>query len=441
MRTARSALALAACLAAAPLVVAAPDLSDKEAKELEKQIGEQAGAGSWNRVAELMADLARANDKKTWTFLVKVAERAPETSDCATALRGCAQAMGDKKVQEEVKKTALRSPSAAVRRQLILHVAAQRDWPALIDALKDKDEQVAAVAAWNLVDAKVEAAVEPLIATMEKLDRSHDGIWDVCRNGLAKLLGQRFESAVEYRSRWEVVKAQGGLAAVKPEAERPEVAPPAGEMKSAVRLFGRPMECTRVVFILDVSGSMLAVDPGQEEEQPEGSQVRPGTPGSTTEGQPKGKNRLQRAQVELKRLINALPESVKINIVAYSSRVQMWRAEDGDKPPQLHAMTASNKKDACEFVDSFTANGVTVTDDALVRGYTVEGARCFYLLSDGAATHDGTTIVPTETILRCVDEYGKDRHITVHTLGFQGADREMMQALAKHTGGKYSDIK
>ena len=53
---------------------------------------------------------------------------------------------------------------------------------------------------------------------------------------------------------------------------------------------------------------------------------------------------------------------------------------------------------------------------------------------------DAIFIVPAD-ILRQVDEKNGDRHVTIHTLGFVGADREFMQSLAQHTGGKYSDIK
>ena len=35
---------------------------------------------------------------------------------------------------------------------------------------------------------------------------------------------------------------------------------------------------------------------------------------------------------------------------------------------------------------------------------------------------------------------GKGRGITIHTMGFVGADLAMMQAVADRTGGRYSDI-
>ncbi|RMG08516.1 MAG: hypothetical protein D6731_21775, partial [Planctomycetota bacterium] len=152
------------------------------------------------------------------------------------------------------------------------------------------------------------------------------------------------------------------------------------------------------------------------------------------------KTRLERAQRQLKKVIRRLPAGYKINIVAYSSRTKLWRAGEGDEPPQLHALTKANRDAACAFVDGFRADGVTATDAALRRAFSVDGARCFYLLSDGFATADGKTKIPTEDILAVIDEYGKDRRVTIHTLGFRGADVEMMKAVAEHTGGEYSDI-
>jgi hypothetical protein len=204
------------------------------------------------------------------------------------------------------------------------------------------------------------------------------------------------------------------------------------------------MECTRVVFVLDVSGSMLAVDADQQlDPDLVGTQVRGGTQGKP--GEPAGGatqlTRLDRAKLELERMLQSLPDAVKINIVAYSTYVQIWREGEGNKAPQLHAMNAGNKRSAIEFVKGFKADGVTVTDDALRRAYDVEGARCFYLLSDGAATHDGTTFLTAGEMVSVVEELGQGRSVTIHTLGFTGADKSMMQAVADKTGGRYTDIR
>lgn len=432
-----------ALLAALCSIALADGLSSQQEAQLKQQLAEAVSKSEWPRAAQLMTELAPANDKKTWDLLVKVAERAPEGSDCASALRAAAQVMDDRKVQDAVKKTATKSRSVYVRRELALHVGAQQDWPTCIELLNDADEEVAARAAHRLINGKVEAAIDPMIAAMERLDRTHDGIWDILRNGLGKLLGQRLESGIEYRSRWEVVKQQGGLQSVQPKEEAVEVQPlPPGGVSSSVRLFGRAIECTRIVFILDVSGSMTAIDPNAQDAPDVGTVTRGGGE-SQGPAQPKGLTRLDRAKRELKSVLMNLPAATKVNIVTYSSPtdIQTWRGADGEKPPTVHAMSEANKKSACEFIEGETARGTTATDLALVRAFDVEGARCFYLLSDGAATHDGTTPVPLDAILGVIDDVGKDRNVTIHTLGFQGADREAMMAIARHTGGKYSDIR
>ncbi len=348
--------------------------------------------------------------------------------------------MTDSAVQADVRKRALKFKSAKLRRAVVLHMGNKKEWDVLIRAINDKDEGVASLAAWRLIDARVEGAVVPMIDRLEKLENKKAGIWDVLRNGLGRMLGQRCSMAIEYRSLWETVQEKGGLAKVSP----PDEQRGGGEISSGVRLFGRPIDCTRVVFILDVSGSMEKIDHDQAfpVRGGAGTQVRKGAGNSEMDekNRKKLKTRLQRAQRELKYVINKLPANFKINVVAYSSNVKIWRAGQGDDGPGLFVLNAKNRKAACKFVDDFRADGVTATDTALLRAYDVNDARCFYLLSDGFATHNGRTPIPTSEMIAVLDEH-KDRHVTVHTLGFEGADREMMQEVASHTGGKYSDIK
>lgn len=420
----------------------APRLSKKEIKKLKISIAKAMQDDDWETVRSGLDKLSSANNKKTWKLIAKVVSKAPRRyeHDMLMVVRKAAQTMSDKGVQRELPRTLRSSRSRVVKKALIIHLANKKQWKPLIPVIKDKDEQVAALAVYKLAAAQVEEAVEPMIAAFEKLEKTRAGIWDVLRNQLGKLLGGRSSTAIEYRSRWEIVKEKGGLSKVAP----PKDAPPSrGAMRSGVRLFGRDIDCTRVVFILDVSGSMSAIDPDQHDYDDEDlttSVRKKRGPGSGLKKKRLGKTRLQRAQKALKRVIKNLPARYKINIVAYSSRVKIWRANDGDNPPKLHDLNAKNRADACKFVDSFKADGVTATDTALLRAYEVDGARCFYLLSDGFATHDGTTPVPTDEILDVLKKH-KDRHVAVHTMGFKGADRAMMKAVAKASNGKYSDIK
>ena len=48
--------------------------------------------------------------------------------------------------------------------------------------------------------------------------------------------------------------------------------------------------------------------------------------------------------------------------------------------------------------------------------------------------------LPPEEVYKVVKDHDRGRHIVIHTMGFIGAPRKMMETLAKMTGGRYSDI-
>lgn len=447
----RFGLALALTLCFAWSALAAP-LSKKEIKKLKAELGQHISAGDWDGVGEKIKALGAADDPKIWKVMVKVVEKSPPEEQLELALADAASKMTGSKSLKAIEKTALKSRQSRIRRVLVSSLARLKNWKGLIGALKDKDEQTAAMAAWALIDNKVEEGVKPMIDLLGKLEGKREGIWDVLHKGLGRMLGQKCNSAIEYLSRWEHVQSTGGLAAVK-QPEKGHGGGESGGTMVRVKLFGSEIDCTRVVFILDVSGSMKQVDPDQQSyDDDDGGTTKTrkkkandvgGSQGGEGEVDPNLKTRLERAQRQLVKVIKALPANFKINIVAYSSRVKIWplSAKDTTGTPQLLPLTASNRKAAIEFVNSFKAHGVTATDTALRRAYEIEGARCFYLLSDGRATHDGSgTDVPTETILEVLEEF-KAKHVTVHTLGFKGADVEMMKAVAEKGTGTYTDIK
>jgi VWA domain-containing protein len=453
MTVKRLGLVLALTLCFAWSALAAP-LSKKQIKKLKQELGQQISAGNWDGVGEKIKALGEADDPKIWKVMVKVVEKSPPEEQLELSLADAASKMTSKKSLKAIEKTALKSRQSRIRRVLVSSLARLKNWSGLIGALKDKDEQTAAMAAWALIDNKVEEGVKPMIDLLGKLEGKRAGIWDVLHKGLGRMLGQKCNSAIEYLSRWEHVQSTGGLAAVK-QPEKGHGGGESGGTMVRVKLFGSEIDCTRVVFILDVSGSMKVVDPDQQSydgdddgmtktrKKAKSNDVGGSQGGEGEEVDPNLKTRLERAQRQLVQVIKKLPANFKINIVAYSSRVKIWplSAKDTSGTPQLLPLTPSNRKAAIEFVNSFKAHGVTATDTALRRAYEIEGARCFYLLSDGKATHDGSgTDVPTEAMLEVLEEF-KAKHVTVHTLGFKGADVEMMKAVAEKGTGTYTDIK
>lgn len=425
--------ALALCFALCVLPLGAAPLSKADQKRLKQEIGEAAGGGRWDQVGDLLVQLAEADDTKTWKFLVKVAEKAPADSGVAARLADCAEKLTDERTKKEVAKTAQKSKSEDVRRALASYFAGARDWESLIGLLEDDATSVVALAAWRLADAQVEEAVTPMIDAMDKLQATSE-TWDVFKNALGRMLKRRLGSAGEFRSWWITVQGKGGLSAIEAEEEHEAGA-------TSVRLFGREIECTSVVFVLDISGSMESIDANQKDplDGSEGTKAR-GVGGS--QGRPQesmGRTRLERAKIALTKVLEKLPAHFKINLITYSTGIRVWkRGEDG---AHLHPLDDANRAEAIAWIEDQKSNGVTATDDALKAALNVQGTRCVYLLSDGFVTHDGTTQVPTDQVLEAVREGMGDRHVTIHTMGFEGADRALMQALAGETGGKYSDIK
>ena len=450
MTVKRLGLALVLTLCFGWTALAAP-LDKKQVKKLKAELGQAISAGNWDGVGEKIKALGEADDPKIWSVMVKVVEKSPPEEQLELSLADAASKMTSARSLKAIEKTALKSRQSRIRRVLVSSLARLKNWKGLIGALKDKDEQTAAMAAWALIDNKVEDGVKPMIDLLGKLEGKREGIWDVLHKGLGKMLGQKCNSSIEYLSRWEHVQSTGGLAAVK-QPEKSHGGEAGGGTMVRVKLFGSEIDCTRVVFILDVSGSMKQVDPDQKQYEGDddgNTKTRKkdnnvgGSQGGEGEVDPNLKTRLERAQRQLVQVIEKLPANFKINIVAYSSRVQVWplSAKDTSGTPALLPLTTSNRKAAIEFVNGFKAHGVTATDTALRRAYEIEGARCFYLLSDGRATHDGSgTDVPTEAMLEVLEEF-KAKHVTVHTLGFKGADVEMMKAVAEKGTGTYTDIK
>ena len=187
----------------------------------------------------------------------------------------------------------------------------------------------------------------------------------------------------------------------------------------APTFFGSEITSKRVIFILDVSGSMA-------------------------EGSPP---RIELVKKELKSVIEKLSPAVKFNIIAFGSKVLVWSRK------KMVKATDAAKKKAKKFVDSFEASGLTHTDEALKAAFAVEDVDTIYLLSDGApyrAEHgESLSISFIESILEWTAKANRFRRIRIHTLGFeeiagqQGGQIcvDFLKRLAEDSGGRFTNIK
>src|SRR4029453_12509419 len=144
-----------------------------------------------------------------------------------------------------------------------------------------------------------------------------------------------------------------------------------------------------------------------------------------------------RAKNELSKVVKALAEDVRFNIVTFSSDVTPWKQT-------LVPASASNKKEAVEHIEALKAEGGTVTDLALEAAFAHLEADTIYLVSDGVPPHMGSSEgAPEDTpglirmIHNRVEELNFLRGVRVFTLGFQLAEEEFLKKLAADNAGTY----
>jgi Mg-chelatase subunit ChlD len=208
---------------------------------------------------------------------------------------------------------------------------------------------------------------------------------------------------------------------------------------SRTGLFGLTVTGQRMVFVLDVSGSMDTVD-----------RVRRRAPqrARTSVGASKGRqpeasvSRLERAKKQLVQVIQRLGVGVRFNIVTFSSPQEVVPWREG-----LIAVSAEAKAEARQYVMGLRAGGVTATDVALETAFARRDADSIYLISDGVPTHlGGTKPGDTEALMvaisRRVRELNLLRDVRVFTLGFPQVARgyEFLAELARENGGRFIKI-
>jgi hypothetical protein len=249
---------------------------------------------------------------------------------------------------------------------------------------------------------------------------------------LTSLTGQDFRGNVALWQRWwKENEASFQVPEQPPEKSAEEEA----RESAGVTFFGISTESQRILFVLDLSGSMdFAMvpksnpddDPGKPYDYPE-------------EGE---SSRLQVAKRDLIKALGGLRDGGVFNLVLYASDVWTW-TDDG----RLVTMEPKTRAQVVEFVEAADAVGGTNIYGAMERALDVAGAKgggewskpavdTIYLLTDGRATV-GVTTDPDE-ILAYVRERNRTAGIVIHTIGLSDAhDAVLLRRLAEENGGKY----
>lgn len=286
---------------------------------------------------------------------------------------------------------------------------------------------VRARSAHALASLRSREAIPALIARLEKEEgRTRTDF----NQALQSLTGQPFKAVFAVWDRWW--KENGGTFQVV-EVPKEKSALEEAQEAAGVTFFGINTESQRVLFVLDLSGSMkfAMVPKNNPDDDP---QRPPDLPG-------KGEfSRLEVAKRDLVKALGGLRDAGVFNIVMFASDVWTW----SDDPV---AMNPDVRRQVSEFIEKADAVGATNVYGSLERALDLCGAKgggtwskpvfdTIYFLTDGKATVGVTT--DTDEILSFVRERNASAGIVIHTIGLSDAhDAVLMRRLAEENGGIY----
>ena len=266
-------------------------------------------------------------------------------------------------------------------------------------SLRHRIWQVRLSAAEALGRLRVATQIEALVSALER--EKHGRVKRALGDSLSSLTGQNMSDYAELWRRWW--DKEGGAVDVSP-APRPRkrASGKKGGTKTVANFYGIPVDSTRIIFVLDRSGSMKRID------------------------RTDGLTRLERAKKELLRAIDGLPRTTVANVIFFGSGAAEWRSS-------LVPLNKSNRRAVRGFLARIDSRGGTNLYDAIAMALADKQVEAIYLLSDGQPTGRYHT---TLEMLREVGRINRVKRVQIHTiaLGFESA---LMRKLAKQNGGVY----
>lgn len=202
--------------------------------------------------------------------------------------------------------------------------------------------------------------------------------------------------------------------ALKAEQERDEKR---SKDRSRATFYGLQVVSDRVVFVLDVSGSMERPARGR---------------GDRTSSNPRGSStRLAVAQEEIRRVLTAFPNGNWFNLIFFAGGIQSWLDE-------LEEMDDDTREEAIEYLYRQRAGGGTAIYDALERAFEDEQIDTIYLLSDGDPS--AGKIIDPGRIRFEVQRWNAIRKVQINTISI-GQASQLLRWLAQDTGGEYVEVR
>jgi len=301
--------------------------------------------------------------------------------------------------------------------------------------LKDDDWRVRAAAVEGLRNAPSDEAVGLLIGAMQK---EEGRLVEDIDTALQELTGKKFAFPDMWQKWWESV---GEKVPPKQAGEESGTASTERKFEDTDRFYGIPTRSDRILYIIDISGSM--------NKEVEDVNRGPITGRRESDMSAPGKTRIEVAKNELKRAISNLASSKEFSIIFFNTATKVWRTDMVRATPQM-------KEEARETIDTVVASASTYTLGALREAFSIAGAiekpgttrrdgarvDTVFLLSDGGPTDNSTEDpqpMDPDEILDQVDEWNKRAGVKIHTIAVDTDENGtyFLKQLAARNGGMF----
>ncbi|MEM9379280.1 MAG: HEAT repeat domain-containing protein [Planctomycetota bacterium] len=283
--------------------------------------------------------------------------------------------------------------------------------PLFLEALKNENWSTRLIALKALEEQRSREYLAPIVEQMQ----SETGRLQIeFGEALFRLTGQTFGKRAGTWKRW--LEDEGDDVEIISEEEVEQLIAAAEERRlkeiSNASFFGIRIESHRVLFILDVSGSMN--EPLRAEYIGES-----------------GRPRIDYAKDELLKAINALEANALFNIAPFSGGVESW-LEDG-----IASADEMTREDATIYVERLGANGGTNLFGAIEFGFEDPDVDTIFILSDGVPSVGD--IIDPQLIRDEIELMNETRNIVINTIAV-GGSLQILEWLAEDSGGSYVEV-
>lgn len=280
----------------------------------------------------------------------------------------------------------------------------------LVAALQDPNWSVRLAALDALEHLKTKEAIGPIIERMAKEEGRMAQEFSLA---LWRLTGQGFQENAQGWDNWWKASADRFEFLTEEQLNAVKTGEDDYKLRQTTRVeqkfFGIRIVSHRVIFIIDVSGSMVEIL------------------NSEYEGKG-GQQRIDVAKRELERCVQGLDPSAMFNIITFSSDVDRWL--DGS----LSVANEKNRGEAKTFASKLSAGGGTNIYGAMKEAFQDPDVDTIFFLSDGEPSV-GDEIDPL-VIREHVKAWNEHRGIQINTIAI-GGQFQVLEWLAADSGGTH----